>query len=358
MQQEAHQIVATSGTDVGASVLTVRCGEDSYPIRAEQAEVTIGRASTATIQLDYRWISRSHVALHRDSRGWIASDISSRNGMYVLGTQVDSVRVTDGLVINLGAADGLAVTFSLSDAGEEFGHTDPGVARAGAAVAARRQELGLSQRGLASDRVINAGTLIDFEKGRRWPQARTRSTLESTLGFPRGYLQALRDGTAAAGESTVVRVGSGGGLSGPVSPLARTITLALNGVDAGIESLPAPGSPGFQTRVNTLLVNLDELRAVAEQAAAEGGGAAAGQLARPLASIRQRTDDLIIRAAQDPEAPLGWRLFAARRRYGLAAADVALLAQVSESAITAAEEGRRINPEAAAAIVSLLQHLR
>ena len=39
-------------------------------------------------------------------------------------------------------------------------------------------------------------------------------------------------------------------------------------------------------------------------------------------------------------------------------ADVALLAQVPESAITAAEEGRPINPEAVAAIVSVLQHLR
>jgi hypothetical protein len=40
---------------------------------------------------------------------------------------------------------------------------DPGMVRAGAAAAARRRELDISQRSLASDGIINAGALIAFE---------------------------------------------------------------------------------------------------------------------------------------------------------------------------------------------------
>ncbi|MGV7756209.1 hypothetical protein PJM53_29225, partial [Mycobacterium kansasii] len=39
--------------------------------------------------------------------------------------------------------------------------TDPGIARAGAAVAARRKELDLPQRYLAANGIISAGSLID-----------------------------------------------------------------------------------------------------------------------------------------------------------------------------------------------------
>ena len=58
---------------------------------------------------------------------------------------------------------------------EATGELDPGMVRAGAAAAARRRELDISQRSLAADGVINAGALIAFEKGRSWPRERTRS---------------------------------------------------------------------------------------------------------------------------------------------------------------------------------------
>ena len=58
---------------------------------------------------------------------------------------------------------------------------DPGMARAGAAAAARRRELDISQRSLAADGIINAGALISFEKGRSWPRERTRAKLEEVL---------------------------------------------------------------------------------------------------------------------------------------------------------------------------------
>ena len=58
---------------------------------------------------------------------------------------------------------------------QSTGAPDPGMVRAGAAAAARRRELNISQRSLASSGIINAGALIAFEKGRSWPRERTRA---------------------------------------------------------------------------------------------------------------------------------------------------------------------------------------
>ena len=69
---------------------------------------------------------------------------------------------------------------------------DPGMVRAGAAAAARRRELDISQRSLAADGIINAGALIAFEKGRSWPRERTRAKLEEVLQWPPGTIARLR----------------------------------------------------------------------------------------------------------------------------------------------------------------------
>lgn len=61
---------------------------------------------------------------------------------------------------------------------------DPGMVRAGAAAAARRRELNISQRSLAAEGILNAGALIAFEKGRSWPRERTRARLEEILQWP------------------------------------------------------------------------------------------------------------------------------------------------------------------------------
>src|SRR5829696_6317909 len=77
---------------------------------------------------------------------------------------------------------------------------DSGLARAGAAAAARRRELDISQRSLAADGIINAGALIAFEKGRSWPRERTRAKLEEVLQWPPGMIARLREGEPAERE--------------------------------------------------------------------------------------------------------------------------------------------------------------
>ena len=76
----------------------------------------------------------------------------------------------------------------------EAGEIDDGIARAGAAVAARRRELGISQRELARQKIITAPALITFEKGRSWPRERTRHTLEQLLQWPAGTIARIRAG--------------------------------------------------------------------------------------------------------------------------------------------------------------------
>src|SRR6201986_2190850 len=69
-----------------------------------------------------------------------------------------------------------------------------GMSRAGAAFAARRRELGISQRKLGSMKVIPPPALIAFEKGRAWPRERTRAMLEEAVQWPAGSLGRGRAG--------------------------------------------------------------------------------------------------------------------------------------------------------------------
>ena len=79
---------------------------------------------------------------------------------------------------------------------------DPGMVRAGAAAAARRRELNISQRSLAADGIMNAGALIAFEKGRSWPRERTRAKLEEVLRWPPGTIARLRRGEPVGTRTT------------------------------------------------------------------------------------------------------------------------------------------------------------
>src|ERR1700756_5018441 len=94
------------------------------------------------------------------------------------------------------------------------------VARAGAVFAARRAELGISQRQLAAMKIIGAPNLIAFEKGRSWPRERTLAKLEQVVQWPPGTLAKVR----AGGEANI----SGAiGTHGPESDAAAVVTGAV-----------------------------------------------------------------------------------------------------------------------------------
>ncbi|BBZ63359.1 hypothetical protein [Mycolicibacterium monacense] len=235
---------------------------------------------------------------------------------------------------------------------EATGVLDPGVARAGAAAAARRRELDISQRSLAADGIINAGALIAFEKGRSWPRERTRAKLEEVLRWPTGTIAKLRRGEPTA---TVPAVPAAA--DGAEAPLiAQAVEAAVHTLGATADVLPALDDREFTPRVTTILSDLRQLEAVAARAARIGKVTPA--LIKALSAVRGRIDELTMLAATAPNATLGQRLYAVRRRANLTISETAQAAGVPDDDIAGAEAERPISAESAAAIEALIGVLK
>jgi transcriptional regulator with XRE-family HTH domain len=209
---------------------------------------------------------------------------------------------------------------------------DAGIARAGAAVAARRRELDIKQRNLAKYKIINAGALIAFEKGRSWPRERTRAKLEEVLQWPDGTIASIRYGGAIPGAALEPSANDGA-----ASLIAGTVEVAMTTIGAAIESLPADDDAGFAARAAVILADLRKLEAVVARAAQRSRGTADVVLA--LRTVRGSYDDLMFRAAAAPGATLGQRLYLARRRANLSAAETANAAGVPVELVDAVEAG-------------------
>jgi transcriptional regulator with XRE-family HTH domain len=192
----------------------------------------------------------------------------------------------------------------------------PGTARAGAAFARRRQELGITQRGLASKGVITASSLIAFEKGRSWPRERTRAMLEELVQWPAGTLAGIRLGSEAPGATSVPEP------DGADAPLiVGAVDIALSTVTAAIANLPADDHPKFAEYAHAVLADLRRLEAITARAVRTSQGSPG--VIKALAAVRRRYDELMSRAAATPGATLGQRLYTARRRANLTAGEAA-----------------------------------
>lgn len=235
------------------------------------------------------------------------------------------------------------------------GDVDPGMVRAGAAAAARRRELDISQRRLAAEGIINAGALISFEKGRSWPRERTRAKLEEVLQWPQGTIARLRQGaTAAAAEPEPPRrLPSAGGTD--VSLVAQAVDTAVRSVADAATSLPPVEDPGFTPRVTAMLADLRQLEAVATSAARIGR--VTPSLLKALSAVRRQIDDLSLLGATAPGAPLGQRLYAARRRANLTIEETAQAAGVPDSAVVATEAGQAMPDDVRDLIESLVAQI-
>ena len=203
----------------GPALLVVHNGGTSHAIEPGRGAVTIGREPQAGVQIDDPGISEEHLRAESAGGTWRIVD-SSPNGMFVDGLRKTAVTVTDRTLVRFGdPAGGKALTFEVirpsgaherqsgeqqqadeldDDMSDSQTSEDPGMVRAGAAAAARRRELDISQRSLAADGIINAGALIAFEKGRSWPREKTRAKLEEVLQWPAGTIARIRRGEPAA----------------------------------------------------------------------------------------------------------------------------------------------------------------
>jgi transcriptional regulator with XRE-family HTH domain len=238
-----------------------------------------------------------------------------------------------------------------ADADDASDEVDPGMARAGAAAAARRRELDISQRSLAADGIINAGALISFEKGRSWPRERTRVKLEEILQWPPGTIARIRrGGSVTPAEPAGTPAGADEG-----SLIAQAIEAALNTLGDTIGSLPPIDDPAFTPRVTAILTDLRQLEAVAARATRIGR--LTPPLLKALSTVRRQIDELTLLGATAPTATLGQRLYAVRRRANLTISETAQAAGVSEDAIVAAEAGQPVPAAATELIESLIDQI-
>jgi transcriptional regulator with XRE-family HTH domain len=228
------------------------------------------------------------------------------------------------------------------------------MARAGAAAAARRRELDISQRSLAADGIINAGALISFEKGRSWPRDRTRARLEEVLRWPPGTINELRTGGPAGSDdqTEVVRRDQPGDEG---SLIAQAVVAAVNTLGSTIDSLPAADDPDFIPRITAILSDLRQLEAVAARATRIGK--VTPTLIRALSTVRRRVEELTMLAATAQHATLGQRLYAARRNSNLTIVETAQAAGVAEDVIARAESEQPVPAPAVGAIETLIGQL-
>lgn len=232
---------------------------------------------------------------------------------------------------------------------------DPGLVRAGAAAAARRRELDISQRSLAADGIINAGALIAFEKGRAWPRESTRAKLEAVLRWPPGTIVRLRHGEhpVAPQPSPPPEPARTDGADVPL--IAQAMLTAVDAFDSAIEGLPDADDPDFAPRASRILAELRQLEGVAAQSMRINK--LSPLLIKALSAVRSRYDKLMLRAALAPKATLGQRLYAARRGANLTIDETAQAAGVSERDVLRVEAEESISAEAAAAIEALIGQL-
>ena len=253
------------------------------------------------------------------------------------------------------------------------GEFDVGLIRAGAAAAARRRELDISQRSLAAEGVINAGALIAFEKGRSWPRERTRLKLEEVLRWPPGTIAQLRQGgpIPAAGPpvTPVAPVPAPPPAPTPapapaapaagndeVPLIAQAVLTAVHTLESTIETLPGAGEPEFIPRVTAVLADLRQLEAVASRAARLN--MVTPTLIKALSAVRSQIDALTTRAAAAPGATLGQRLYAARRQANLTLGETATAAGVSEDTVARVEAEYPVDAPAVRALEAVIASMR
>lgn len=350
MSSPVRGLTSSRSVDDDAPSLTVLIGSAAaHAIDPDQAPVTIGREAPSQIRVPDHRISRQHLVLSLRHGRWVATDPGSTNGTFINQQKVDEFEIPEDeeVVAHLGnPVAGIAVTFSPGN---------PGMVYAGAQVAARRRELKLSQRSLASGGIINAGALIAFEKGRSWPRKSTQEKLEEALHWKRGTIEKLRSDYANGGLTTAAasppalaavpdpektevvapasaptREETG---TSAVDPgfLAQWASQSLAQARAHRAELPAASKPGYQPAVSRLIDQLSSLELLVQNASA------APELRPVFLQVRSELRQVMLAAAESPAATSGQRLFAFRDRDRLSVEDAAMLAGVPAASVRAFE---------------------
>ncbi|ODR07628.1 hypothetical protein BHQ15_10760 [Mycolicibacillus koreensis] len=234
----------------------------------------------------------------------------------------------------------------------EYDQVDPAIARAGRAVAARRRELDITQRSLARDKIINAGTLISFEKGRSWPRRSTLAKLEEILQWAPGTITQIRSGAGPEEDREETEVVTNS-VRAPL--MAEAVELAMHTINSAAADLPVASDREFTPKITAILADLRKLEAVAANAARNAKGTPSVVLA--LSTVRRRYHELMLHAVQAPTATLGQRLYAVRDQADLTVEETANAADLSAQTIVDAEADRDLPADAVTALENLVAQL-
>lgn len=359
-----------------APTLAVQIGAERHLLAPANGPAVIGRDPDAAIHLSDDRISRSHVRVEPHADGWQAIDTST-NGIFVDGVQRSSVFITAPVTVHLGDARGIPVRFTpgapmeatgitatagaadrtevvsrTAEISAEYDQVDPAIARAGRAVAARRRELDITQRSLARDKIINAGTLISFEKGRSWPRRSTLAKLEEILQWAPGTITQIRSGAGPEEDREETEVVTNS-VRAPL--MAEAVELAMHTINSAAADLPVASDREFTPKITAILADLRKLEAVAANAARNAKGTPSVVLA--LSTVRRRYHELMLHAVQAPTATLGQRLYAVRDQADLTVEETANAADLSAQTIVDAEADRDLPADAVTALENLVAQL-
>lgn len=382
----------TVQNEASMAPLTIYHAGETYEILPEDSPITIGRRFPAQVVVNDPRISRVHARIEVHEGQWHVRDHSS-NGVFIDGVRHDDVVLTGDVTVHLGhPEEGIPVSFSFSPAVDgsaalatdettslpaapatapsvalaypvdittTIDGIDDGVARAGAAVAARRKELGISQRSLAADKIVNAGALIAFEKGRSWPRKSTREKLEDILHWPHGTIDRIRRGIELADlppanndpertEAVTTNI-----VQAPL--MAQAVELALSGLSAQLESIESMPPEAQHTAMSEMLIEIRNLETVAANAARTA--TRAPEVAMALSNVRKTYQKVMLRAARMPDATRGHKLYAARHNAALTPEEAANVVGVHADVVLAAEADQPLDPQSEVAIQSLLTWL-
>ncbi len=84
------------------------CNKTGSLLRAfalgDSTEVIVGRDETCDIRIVAKSVSREHCAIEHQDGELVLRDLGSTGGTFVQGDRVETVRVQDGMEVNVGPA--------------------------------------------------------------------------------------------------------------------------------------------------------------------------------------------------------------------------------------------------------------
>jgi transcriptional regulator with GAF, ATPase, and Fis domain len=96
------------------------------PLWFDRASMTLGRDAEADVELPGSWVSRRHVQITRSGPLWLASDLDSKNGIFVNAKRTKAAVLTAGDVIRVGEHVGVYLQAPRT-ADLSFGTVGPGI---------------------------------------------------------------------------------------------------------------------------------------------------------------------------------------------------------------------------------------